>query len=59
MKVGTGRVERQFELVDGRPRTTAVVVDGKTVPVHPDGQELAVVVDGRRRTDADLTPGEV
>ena len=59
MRVGTGRVERHFELVDGRPRTTAVVVDGKAVPVHPDGQELALVVDGRRRTDADLAPGDV
>jgi len=59
MRVGTGRIERRFELVDGRPRTTAAVVDGRAVPIHPDDQELALVVDGRRRTDADLAPSDV
>lgn len=53
MRVGAGRTARVFRVHDGRPRTTAVAVDGREVAVGG-GPELALTVDGRRLTDADL-----
>jgi len=55
--VGAGRCERVYHVVDGRPRTEAVLVDGHPVPV--DGPELTVTVNGRRRSDADLEPSAI
>ncbi|MDQ3896089.1 MAG: hypothetical protein M3326_02365, partial [Actinomycetota bacterium] len=52
MIVDAGPAGRVYRLVDGRPRTVALVADGREIPV--DGPELTVVVDGRRRSDADL-----
>jgi hypothetical protein len=49
--------ERAYRIVDGRPRTTAIVVDGREVPV--DGPEVTVTVDGRPWSDADLTPSAI
>jgi hypothetical protein len=57
MRVDAGPVAREYALVDGRPRTTAVVVDGRPVPV--DGAEITLTVDGRRWSDADLAVSEV
>lgn len=57
MKVDAGRVARLYRLVEGRPRTTAVVVDGAPVPVA--GPEISLIVDGRRWSDTDLTPSSV
>ena len=54
MRVDAGPVARLFALVDGRPRTTALVVDGREVPLGAD-EEVAVVVDGRRRPDTGMT----
>ena len=52
MRVDAGRTARLLDVVDGRPRTTAVVVDGREVALE--GPEVAVTVDGRRWSDADL-----
>ena len=57
MRVGTGRIARLYELVDGRPRTTAVEVDGVATPL--DGPEVVIEVDGRRRADDKLEPADV
>ncbi len=57
MRVDAGRCARTYRLVDGRPRTAAIVVDGREVAV--DGPEVTVTVDGRRWSDADLAPSEV
>ncbi len=54
MNVDAGRTARRFHPVAGRPRTAAVVVDGAELAV--DGPEIAVTIDGRRWTDADLAP---
>ena len=47
---------RRFELVDGRPRTVALAVGGREIAVEQ-RHEVALTVDGRRLTDADLAPG--
>ncbi|MDQ4069426.1 MAG: hypothetical protein M3203_08150 [Actinomycetota bacterium] len=57
MKVGARRIARRYGVVDGRPRTTALVVDGREIPVA--GQELTVTVDGRSWSDADLAASAV
>ena len=57
MIVDAGRVARRYEVVDGRPRTAALVVDGREVPVE--GPEVVVTVDGRRWSDADLAASDV
>ncbi len=53
MNVDAGRCARRYDVVDGRPRTVAIVADGH--PVAVDGPEIALMIDGRRWTDADLT----
>ena len=53
MKVDAGRAARLFRLDAGRPRTTGIVAEGCEVPVGG-GAEVALTVDGRRLTDADL-----
>jgi len=55
--INAGRCARVYGLVDGRPRTEAVVVDGRPVPV--DGPEVTVTVDGRRWSDADLVASPI
>lgn len=57
MMVDAGRCARIYEVVDGRPRTTAIVVDGRTVRVEDLG--ISVTVDGRRVPGADLVPGDI
>jgi hypothetical protein len=57
VRVDAGRTVRHYRLDGGRPRTTGLSVDGVEVPV--DGPELALVVDGRRLTDADLDASAV
>ena len=56
MRVDAGRCARVYEVVDGRPRTVAVEVDGHAVAV--DGPEVTVTVRGRRWSDADLEPSD-
>ena len=57
MNVDGGGIARRYEVVDGRPRTTALVVDGRSMAV--DGPEVTVTVDGRPWSDADLAPSSV
>ncbi|HEX2118027.1 MAG TPA: hypothetical protein VHF91_02495, partial [Acidimicrobiales bacterium] len=57
MRVDAGRAARTYRLVDGRPRTTELVVHGRDVAV--DGSELGLTVDGRRLSDADLEVSRV
>ena len=57
MRVDAGACARLYRLVDGRPRTTALLVNGREVPV--DGPEITVTVDGQRRSDTDLAPSAV
>ena len=57
MKVDGGRVSRLYRVVDGRPRTSAILVEGVAMPV--DGPEVIVVVDGVPRRDIDLVPTAV
>lgn len=57
MKVDAGPCARRYRLVDGRPRTEAVVVGGHAVGV--DGPEVTLRVDGRRLSDADLRPSAI
>lgn len=57
MRVDAGRCARIYDLVDGRPRTVAVEVDGKAVAV--DGPEVTLTVGGRRWSDTDLVPSAV
>jgi hypothetical protein len=58
VRVDAGRAAVAYELIDGRPRTRAVVVDGVEHSIGTD-HEVAVVVDGRRLTDGDLAPSGV
>ncbi|HEX2046984.1 MAG TPA: hypothetical protein VHF27_04410 [Acidimicrobiales bacterium] len=48
---------RRYQVVDGRPRTVALIVGSREMAV--DGPEVALTVDGRRITDADLSPSQV
>lgn len=57
MRVDAGPVARLYRLVDGRPRTAALLVGGAEVPVE--GPEIVVVVDGVPRSDADLIATDV
>jgi hypothetical protein len=57
VRVDAGRCARIYEVVDGRPRTVAVEVDGNRVALH--GPEVTVTVGGRRWSDADLVPSAV
>ena len=57
MRVDAEPVARRYRLVDGRPRTDALEVDGAEVAV--DGPEVTVTVDGREWADADLAVGDV
>jgi hypothetical protein len=57
VRVDAGRCARIYELVDGRPRTVAVEVDGRRIAL--DGPELTLTVGRRRRPDTELEPGEV
>ena len=57
MRVDAGRCARIYDLVDGRPRTTAVEVDGRAVAVG--GPEITVTVQGRRWSDTDLSPSAI
>ncbi len=57
MRVDAGRCARIYELVDGRPRTVAVEVDGH--PVALGGPEVTVTVRGRRWSDTDLEPSAI
>ena len=51
-------VDRVYRLVDGRPRTTALVVHG-AAELAVDGPEITLTVDGRRWSDADLVASEI
>lgn len=57
MRVSAGGVTRRYRLDGGRLRT--VEVEGAAGRVAVGGPELAVVVDGRRWTDAELDLGPV
>ena len=57
MRIGAGRCARVYDVVDGRPRTTAVEVDGRAVPAT--GPEITLTVGGRRWSDGDLVPSAV
>jgi hypothetical protein len=57
VRVDAGRCARIYDLVDGRPRTVAVEVDGN--PVAVDGPEVTVTAGGRRWADTDLVPSAV
>ncbi len=57
MRVDAGRCARTYRLVDGRPRTAAVEVDGRLIP--RDGPEVTLTVRGRRWADTDLVPSDV
>ena len=57
MRIDAGPAGRLYRMVDGRPRTAALLVDGRERPV--DGPEVTVVVDGIPRSDAELTVGDV
>lgn len=57
MKVDAGPVSRLYRVVDGRPRTLAILVDGLAVPI--DGPEVIVLVDGVPHRDIDLVASEV
>ena len=57
MRVDAGRTARVYEMVDGRPRTVALVAGGREVAL--DGPEVAVTVDGARTPDADMAPSDV
>jgi len=52
VRVDAGPVGRLYRTVEGRPRTVALLVDGRQVPV--DGPEVTVVVDGVRYHDSDM-----
>ncbi|MGI8983343.1 MAG: hypothetical protein ACR2HM_02225 [Acidimicrobiales bacterium] len=57
MRVEAGRCARIYELVEGRPRTVAVEIGGRRVPL--DGPEVSVTVGDRRWTDAELIASPV
>jgi hypothetical protein len=57
VRVGAGRCARLYDVVDGRPTTVGVEVDGR--PVALAGPEVTVTVGGRRWSDADLVPSAV
>ena len=57
MRVAAGRCARIYELVDGRPRTVGVEVDGDALAV--DGSEVTLTINGRRWSDTDLVPSAV
>ena len=57
MRVDAGRCARIYDVVDGRPTTVAVEVDGRPVALH--GPEVTVTVGGRRWSDTDLMPSAV
>jgi len=57
VRVDAGPCARIYELVEGRPRTTAINVGGRLVAV--DGPEITVTVRGRRWSDAELVPSAV
>ena len=57
MRVDAGRCARLYHLVEGRPRTVALVVDGAEMAV--DGPEVTLTVGDRRWTDTDLVPSQV
>jgi hypothetical protein len=52
VRIDAGRCARIYDVVDGRPRTVAVEVDGRTVAL--DGPEVTVTIRGRRWSDTDL-----
>ncbi|MDQ6726369.1 MAG: hypothetical protein M3066_09440 [Actinomycetota bacterium] len=56
MRVDAGAAARAYATVDNRPRTAALIVDGRQVPV--DGPEVALTVDGVRIEDGDLVAGD-
>ncbi|HEX3623161.1 MAG TPA: hypothetical protein VHT97_12675 [Acidimicrobiales bacterium] len=58
MRVDAGRTATVLRLVDGRPRTSAIVAGGVEVAVEADA-EIALVIDGRRLPDTALAVSEV
>jgi len=57
VKVDAGPVARLYRVVDGRPSTYGVSVDGHGVPVE--GPEIVLLIDGVPRRDVDLVATDV